>query len=78
MTVSMSRATTNFRVLHEWAIAFNENVVIKYLEIVLLLFLKNFGALSQSKLWFSILHYHQSFYMLIIIFIIISYNTNIS
>jgi len=48
LTTCMSRATLGSSPLNDWAYAFNENVSIKYLEIVTALFLKYFGALNQS------------------------------
>jgi len=48
MTTCMARATQKFPAMYEWARAYNENIVLKYGEIVLLLFSQYFGALCQS------------------------------
>ena len=45
----MARATQKYPSMYEWARAYNENIVLKYGEIVLLLFSQYFGALCQSK-----------------------------
>jgi len=48
MTTCMARATQQYPIMYEWARAYNENIVLKYGEIVLLLFSQYFGALCQS------------------------------